>query len=390
MLHIDILSAYVICGAGGLVGAAMLRLVRSPRPEVASALRLCSAAFLTLGISLVGLLVQAPAPGLVGQVLMSSGTLVTIVLAAWGLGAMAGARQPGGAILATVGLALVLPLLGVPYGTRGVALVMTAGMAAGSLLALCLTRRFLLAPTSPSASVLGLAMLAMTISSAMRLAWTMSYEGEPQPHLMHVPAIVQPFFAIFYGVLPILVSTMLLNLLNDRLREQLDLRANTDELTGALTRRALREAWQASVAQARRSRFEVAAVILDMDHFKHINDTHGHATGDQVLRDTALLLRQHLRPDSLLARYGGEEFVALVPVEDLRGARLVGERLRTAIENGTWSRGESESLTVTVSVGVTLVANAESLDDALRRADEALYRAKHEGRNQVQIGLHAA
>lgn len=390
MLHIDILSAYVICGAGALVGAAMLQLARSSQPEVVSALRLCSAAFLTLGVSLVGLLAQAPAPGLAGQVVMSSGTLATIVLAAWGLGMMAGTRWPAPLMLSLVVAAIGVPVLGAAFGTPGIAMALTIGMALGSLLAVLLTRRFILAPSSPAALVLGLAMLAMLITSAMRLVWTVAYTGEPQPHLMHLPPMVQPLFAIFYGVLPIVVSTMLLTLVNERLRDELAQRASTDELTGTLTRRALRETAAAHIEQSRRFRLEVAVLLLDMDHFKRINDLHGHATGDLVLRHAASLLRQHLRPDSLLARYGGEEFVALAPVEDLRGARLVAERLRAAIEGAAWEQMVQASMSATVSVGVTLITPDESLDDALRRADEALYRAKHEGRNQVQVGLRAA
>ena len=97
-----------------------------------------------------------------------------------------------------------------------------------------------------------------------------------------------------------------------------------------------------------------------------------------------------MRIDSLLARYGGEEFVALVPVDDLPGARRVAERLRHAVETIAWFDRLRLPQGVTVSIGVAMVDPGESLDSALQRADEALYRAKHEGRNQCQVALSRA
>ena len=112
--------------------------------------------------------------------------------------------------------------------------------------------------------------------------------------------------------------------------------------------------------------------------------------GDAVLRHVAQLLRDQLRGNALLARYGGEEFIALVPVQDLPVARRVAERLRQAVEGAMWTAVLPELGPVTASFGVTRLADDESLESALARADEALYRAKNAGRNQVQMGLSAA
>jgi diguanylate cyclase (GGDEF)-like protein len=109
-----------------------------------------------------------------------------------------------------------------------------------------------------------------------------------------------------------------------------------------------------------------------------------------VLRHAAEDIRAQLRPDALLARYGGEEFVALVPVADLPSARRVAERMRRGLEHTVWSDVVPGLMKVTASVGVTLLAHGESLEPALARADEALYRAKHGGRNQVQVSMAAA
>jgi diguanylate cyclase (GGDEF)-like protein len=102
------------------------------------------------------------------------------------------------------------------------------------------------------------------------------------------------------------------------------------------------------------------------------------------------VLQTHARVDTLLARYGGEEFIAVVPVDGLPAARRVAERLRLAIEGADWPGTLGLAGGVTISVGVAMVSPAESLDAALQRADEALYRAKRDGRNQCQIGLAVA
>ena len=104
----------------------------------------------------------------------------------------------------------------------------------------------------------------------------------------------------------------------------------------------------------------------------------------------ATVLQAHMRVDTLLARYGGEEFVAVVPVDGLPTARRVAERLRHAVESADWRSQVRLEHGVTVSVGVAMVGATESLDAALQRADEALYRAKRDGRNQCQIGLAVA
>jgi diguanylate cyclase (GGDEF)-like protein len=186
------------------------------------------------------------------------------------------------------------------------------------------------------------------------------------------------------------VATLMLTLVNSRLRHQLRQRAITDELTGTMTRRALSEMAPALVEQQQANHREVAVLMLDLDRFKAINDTYGHVKGDAVLRMAAGVLQTHARVDTLLARYGGEEFIAVVPVDDLPAARRVAERLRLAIEGADWVSTMGLASGVTVSVGVAMVSPAESLDAALQRADEALYRAKRDGRNQCQIGLAVA
>jgi diguanylate cyclase (GGDEF)-like protein len=122
--------------------------------------------------------------------------------------------------------------------------------------------------------------------------------------------------------------------------------------------------------------------MLDIDHFKAINDRFSHTVGDEVLRKLARSLRQQLRDVDLSARFGGEEFVLLLPDTDAPGARQVAEKVRLAVEEGTWGTVHPE-LAVTVSVGVAMLAPGDDATDLLARADAMLYRAKQSGRNRV-------
>ncbi len=197
-------------------------------------------------------------------------------------------------------------------------------------------------------------------------------------------------FAVLYGILPMIVANLLLTWVNARLRQQLRDLSVIDELTGAMTRRALREFAPPLIERAHRLGSPVAILLLDLDHFKSVNENHGHAMGDAVLKLVASTLKAQTRADSLLARYGGEEFVCVTALPDLHAARRVAERLRLAIAQTDWTGQLGLPRGVTVSVGVAVIGPHETLDAALARADEALYRAKREGRDQCQMSLAAA
>ncbi len=389
MLTIDVLSAYMLCGAGALAGGGMLRLADSPQPQAASALHMCTVAFLVLGVGLTHI-AFASEVGPLNQLGMAVGTLVCLVLIAWGLGRLAGEPVSTPTMTGLLVLAIVVPMAGLAVSQVVLIEAFVVGLALTSLLAVAMVRRFLWQPPDAASRILAGAVLLLAISSVARALWTLAYTGQPQGHMLYVPPLLQPAYAVLYGVLPMLVATLLLNTVNSQLRGQLRERAMIDELTGTMTRRAVREAAPERIAEARRGRREMAVVMLDLDHFKAVNDRCGHGVGDLVLRHAARALQQHLRPDAALARYGGEEFIALVAVEDLRAARLVAERLRSAVADAHWADLMPVPLAITVSVGVTLVGPDETLDVALQRADEALYRAKRDGRNQVQVGLRAA
>lgn len=156
--------------------------------------------------------------------------------------------------------------------------------------------------------------------------------------------------------------------------------ARTDALTGLLNRRGFEDQARQVVATTRRSRQPLSLLMVDVDHFKRINDTLGHDVGDLVLKRLAESLRQRLRGSDVLARFGGEEFVALLPDTDLQGARAIGE----ALVRGIAQESHEPYGRITISAGAASVLGAEpDLDDLLRRADAALYEAKGQGRNRV-------
>jgi two-component system, cell cycle response regulator len=155
-----------------------------------------------------------------------------------------------------------------------------------------------------------------------------------------------------------------------------------DELTGLPNRRFVLTQLSALVSGAKRHERPLSVLMVDIDHFKQVNDTYGHAAGDAVLAAVAGTLRDRLREEDWVGRLGGEEFAALLPDEDLEGAAVVAESLRHAIEHmGVRLEDEGEILRVTVSVGYATLEAGEDADAVLRRADDALYAAKADGRN---------
>jgi diguanylate cyclase (GGDEF)-like protein len=163
-------------------------------------------------------------------------------------------------------------------------------------------------------------------------------------------------------------------------------RATTDPLTQALNRLGFEQRWTRLLAGASAvPEHSLALMVLDIDHFKRINDSCGHDTGDRVLRELAALLRRHLRATDWLVRWGGEEFVVLLPSVRAGHVPALAENLRKAVEAHAFESGEP----VTVSVGVALRRLGEGFEALFKRADEALYEAKRVGRNRVVMAADA-
>ncbi len=325
MLHVDIISACCLCGASALAAAGMLLLADPGDPGSARAIRVLVAGFAVLAAGMFPL-GFAGDDGTQRHLLVLLGTESVL----------------GGTALFGWGFALL-------RGAR-----------------------------PHRALALPLALILLLDA----LAW------------MRAPArfesaAVEPWLGVFCGTIPVIIATRALNLVNGRLAGRLRTLAHTDELTGTLSRRALRERAPELLARQHAEGRQVAALMVAIDHFKGVNDRHGHPAGDAVLQRTAHLVAMNLRSDSMVTRYGGEEFAVLLPVAGLGEARAAAERLRKAIESDVVDFHGTD-IGVTVSVGLALLAHGEALDAALARADTALHRAKNAGRNRVDIALAAA
>lgn len=161
----------------------------------------------------------------------------------------------------------------------------------------------------------------------------------------------------------------------------------TDALTGAHNRRSILGILEREISRRHRKGPPVTVVLLDLDHFKNINDTWGHPTGDAVLKRTAQVLNDCLRQSDALGRYGGEEFLLVLPDTDAAGASVIAERCRQRLGEATVTAENGETVRMTGSFGVASNARDPEigLDALVRNADEALYRAKEGGRNRVEI-----
>lgn len=176
-----------------------------------------------------------------------------------------------------------------------------------------------------------------------------------------------------------LAEAMSLSLANLALRDRLRAQALRDPLTGLYNRRHLEEAFERHLAQAERDGSALSLIMIDLDHFKAINDNHGHAMGDAVLASVGTAIAQGLRPCDIACRYGGEEFAILLPDCSPSSARSRAEELRERIER----LSSTHRIPVSASIGVGTSPDTSSGASLFADADRALYRAKKEGRNKV-------
>jgi two-component system cell cycle response regulator len=167
---------------------------------------------------------------------------------------------------------------------------------------------------------------------------------------------------------------------------RLEVMANTDPLTAVLNRRALTERLASELERVKRYDSTVSVLLIDIDHFKRVNDNYGHLVGDDVLMDVGALLQSAVRSVDVVARYGGEEFVIALPETGLAGATAFAERIRELVEEHTFAHAGGSDLRLTASIGVASYPSPglETVEDLLAKADQALYRAKAEGRNRVR------
>ena len=375
-----------LCVVFSIVVLALERRIRQPMPG----LRLWAASNLFLGVAAGAHMLQGHVPlwvpAIVGNWMMLVGRTTSVaalrqfdrrpVPRAWLAGAC------GLLMLAIAATVFVWP------EPRVRAIVMVGGMAA---LAIWATWSLAVsAPPSISRAITMVGLGGWALANLWRL-WTVANLPEGAPVL----DLRNPTVAAYMGALVIMdvfCNIGFVLLITDRMHEWVLQLARTDHLTGALSRGALYVQAQRDLQIARRQCTYTAAFIVDIDRFKAINDGHGHAAGDAVLRHVALHGQAVLRCTDLFGRYGGDEFVAILPETDLLTAAAIAERLRLAVREPL--PGAPALLcgldNVTVSIGVAAVGPGDNgVDDLVAQADQALYAAKHAGRNCTRIADEA-
>jgi len=171
----------------------------------------------------------------------------------------------------------------------------------------------------------------------------------------------------------------------EKSKEKLQRLSITDPLTGVYNRRFLYNFLKKEFERAKRYNLSLSCLMVDIDHFKNLNDTYGHRAGDLMLKKLTAFLKKKLRKIDLVARYGGEEFVIVLPETPLKMALVGAERMRKGVEEEMQVSINGESIRITISIGVSSFTQQEKDEESLiRKADEALYRAKKWGRNRVE------
>ncbi|WP_367372501.1 GGDEF domain-containing protein [Pseudomonas lini] len=214
------------------------------------------------------------------------------------------------------------------------------------------------------------------------ISYSLSHEGEQLGELVFRRN--QRFSEEEQGSLESLLSTLLFPMRNALLYRAATQSALRDPLTDTGNRIAMDQTLEREIEMSRRHSQPLSLLMLDIDHFKQINDTYGHSAGDEVLKAVAASIKNQLRNVDMVFRFGGEEFMILLSNTSREAAAMVGERLRFAVQAQDYV-AEGKMIELTVSIGCSTLLPGESAESLLRRADSALYVAKREGRNRLAM-----
>lgn len=233
--------------------------------------------------------------------------------------------------------------------------------------------------------------LSLAVSKTARMVYFFSLSGESDAQMFLDTGSIA-LIVVNAVIVPVLNMATLM-LIHNALLARAERNANLDHVTGALSRKHFESVIQEQLAHAAHQQLPLTLLMIDMDHFKRLNDTHGHAAGDAVLREFVTLTRKHLRDSDLLGRLGGEEFVVALPGIGLDDARIIAERLRNMAQTHIVG-GPFGQCRYSISIGIAVWLPDEPLAQLIARADHALYQAKHAGRNRAvahgdDTGLHA-
>lgn len=187
------------------------------------------------------------------------------------------------------------------------------------------------------------------------------------------------------SILITIIVLLLANFTISKYQRRLEIMATKDKLTGIDNRHAFEPALQQIIKTAARNKDPLSIVLVDIDHFKNVNDNHGHIIGDHVIKRTAHILKTNLRDSDLLCRWGGEEFMMLLPKCEIDHANVLAEKIRSQIESETIAI-DGKNIAITASFGVCEYLGNETQNELFERVDKALYSAKNLGRNRVELG----
>lgn len=267
----------------------------------------------------------------------------------------------------------------------------TLNLLTGLIMMAAPTIGLILFPARLIATIFSISLVALLVLSALAATNIIAYAPG-----LGIGADFSPDESLYFTASMILAASgyvayqtvIVLTLLNAwRTREEaVRQQSATDPLTGVANRRYVLEHLNNAMHGTRRSD-RMALLMLDIDHFKHINDKHGHQTGDEALVRVAEMLRQCVREQDLVGRYGGEEFLVVLPGTDQHAATEIAERCRKAVSSVRVSMsGEAVAMTISVGVVSRILQDDSHMDDLIRLADDAMYRAKKAGRNCVIAG----
>lgn len=383
-MHIDLTTLYLLVIGTLLAAAVMTVWERKARPEHAGALDAWAAGYTMLALGCLAATRRLLCPGICGSAFSNLLILSGYLLVLNGVASLNGRRHVGASLALLAGMA-GLWVLG---GVAGRDIIWTYASALPIAVVCGATARELLHNRRLAGLRAWRVVIAVTgahgliyVARALVLPELMAVYGQP---VVAMASAVTMYGGVLYSML---LPMALLALVREEAHERVVQRSLTDYLTGLGNRQWFFEQGAASIGDAGRP---FALLAFDMDHFKSINDRHGHAMGDEVLKVFARVARDVMGPDAMLARIGGEEFAALLPDCNAGRAKIIGLAVVRGFAAATVSGANGVSVKATVSIGLAEMGaqpggQARDLAALLSAADRALYAAKALGRNRVEL-----
>ncbi|ANW25967.1 histidine kinase [Vibrio coralliilyticus] len=379
-IHLDITTLSIICVLLSLCYCIGLLLIQQLQPSV-SGISTIASALLLLSVSFFLLSFGNQITHWVSKILANSLMAFSYIILL--LGVCQFRRFPR--LIANIGFySFPILIVGLTYftffmpSTNARVILMTVYVSSLCFIAILANQKGKSTDITPSKFLLSLGLATQGGYNLFRFIWTL-FEERIDDFMISGTAHQLAFVSTLLMI--IFIGFSVTWMLTGRLVATIYDTSIKDELTQLYNRRALEELLPKEIARSSRHKQPLSVLLLDIDHFKKVNDTYGHQAGDRVLRTTGKLLILQTRKDDLSFRYGGEEFLVLLPNTDVEKAVIVAEKLREAIKRARMLPTNVDSCTA--SFGVTQFSGEDDWQTAIERADQALYSAKENGRNQV-------